>query len=145
MNRRQALASISAASVALALTPKRSLALECFSPVTCKEAKALGMTFRAQKAGGPNAVWVEVKFELKGKLEGVKRVTLRLDEGEKLLVFTTLGNEAGAAGQFKANLMIDRDLLEKAKLWVSSSLGGASVGGAYVLKVSDIDEVKELR
>ena len=56
MNRRQALASLSAASVALALTPKRSLALESFSPVTCKEAKALGVTFRAQKAGGPNAI-----------------------------------------------------------------------------------------
>ena len=66
-------------------------------------------------------------------------------EGEKLLVYTTLSNQAEAAGQFKVSLMVDRDLLDKSKLWISSSLGGASVGGAYVLKLSDIDEVKELR
>ncbi|WP_157369023.1 hypothetical protein [Zavarzinella formosa] len=129
----------------LATAPNRSFALESFSPVTCKEAKALGMTFRAQKAGGPNAVRVEVTFEAKGKLEGVKKVTLRMYDGEKLLVFTTLSNEAEAAGRFKASFMIDRDLLDKSKLWISSSLGGASVGGAYVLNVSDIDEVKGLR
>jgi hypothetical protein len=144
MNRRQALASISAASVALALTPKRSLALESFSPVTCKEAKALGVTFRAQKAG-PNAVWVEMTFEKKGKLEDIRRVTLRAYDGEKLILFTTLSNESEAAGRFKASFQMDRDLLGKSKVWVSSSLGGASVGGAYVITVSDIDEVKELR
>ena len=145
MNRRQALASISAAAAALALTPRRSPALESFSPVTCKEAKALGMAFRAQKAGGANAVWIEVAFEKKGKLKDVKRVTLRAYDGEKLVLFTTLGNEAEAAGRFKASFQMDRDLLGKSKLWVSSSLGGASVGGAYVITVSDVDEVKKLR
>ena len=55
--------------------------LERFAPVTYKEAKALGLKFRAQKAGGPNAVWVEVTFDAKGKLEGVKRVTLACMKG----------------------------------------------------------------
>lgn len=144
MNRRQALAGISALATFTLIT-NRSYAMESIAPVTYEEAKALGLTFRAQNAGGPNSVWLEVAFDLKGKLKDIKRVTLRSYDGDKLLVFTTLNNEADKAGQFKASFMLDRELLAKSKLGISSSLGGASVGGTYLAKLSDIAEIKELR
>jgi hypothetical protein len=119
--------------------------MESIAPVTYEEAKSLGLTFRAQIAGGPNSIWLEVAFDLKGQLDDIKKVTLRCYDGDNLLVFTTLSNEADQPGQFKASFMMDLELLDKSELGISSSLGGESVGGTYLAKVSDIAEVKALR
>ena len=120
---------------------RRESADQC--PIIAKDAKELGLRFRARKSGGPNAVWVELTFEAKGKLTGFTHVDLHMYDGEKLLLTTILNNRSEDASRFQVDFHADRDLLGKATLRVMKFVGEGSDG--YVLKVSDIDEVKELR
>ncbi len=142
MNRRQTLASILTLA-ALILTTTEGHALECLYELGDKEAKEAGMKFRVVKAGGPDAVFVEVTFEAKEKLENTKGVVLSIYDGEKLLVTNTLTNESDKADHFKVNFCINRDLLKKTTLELKQLVGANRVCGR--IKLSDMQEVKDLK
>ena len=143
MNRRQALAGISAATAALALTPNRSVALDFITDINAKDAKELGLTFRSRASGGPNAVWVELTFKAAGKLAGFTHVDLHMYEGEKLLLTTILSNRSELPDHFQVSFHADRDNIDKITLRVMKDVGEGGVG--YVLRVKDVVDVKQLR
>jgi hypothetical protein len=142
MNRRQAIAGISAMTASFALDPSRSVALDSITPINANDAKELGLKFRARAAGGPNAVWVELTFEAAGKLAGFTHVDLHMYDGEKLLLTTILSNRRAGSGHFEVSFFADRGNVDKITLSVMKEVGEGSEG--YVLRVKDVIDLKRL-
>lgn len=141
MNRRQTLTSI-LTFVAMTFAQTHAFALESLYELGNKEAKDAGMKFRVVKAGGPDAVFVEVTFEAKEKLANTKSVILSIYDGEKLLVTNTLANESDKADHFKVSFCINRDMLKKATLDLKQLVGANRVCGR--IKLTEIQEIKDL-
>lgn len=142
MNRRQAIAGVSAMTASLALTPSRSIAMDSIAFVNAERARELGLQVRS-RAAGPDGVWVELEFEPAGKLAGMTHVDLQMHDGKKLLLATILRNNRSGSGHFAVSFTADRCNLGKFTLRVMKDLGLGGVG--YVLRVSEFVDLKQLR
>jgi hypothetical protein len=142
MNRRQALAGISAMTASLALTPSRSFAMISIETVSKDRAKELGLEVRANGAG-PDAVRFELAFETKA-LPRYSRVDLEIRDGGKLLSSSTLWEEPAKPGRVIISFAADRAKLGQFTLRVVTGGGTRNMIG-YDIPVKEFVDLDKLR
>ncbi len=125
----------------LAAAPGRSLAMDSIASTSGEQAEALGMVVRS-KAAGPDAVWVELEFETKGKLMDISHVRLDMRDAKKLLVSSTLQSRSGP-GRIVVNFTVDRSNLDKFTLTALTPSVLGSTG--YELRVKDFVDLQKVR
>jgi hypothetical protein len=135
--------TITALAILLAVAPNRSYALESIEIVTKERAKALGLQIRSN-AAGPDAVRVELEFEIQGELKGYHRVALELHDGGKLLATSTLKEEESKPGRVVVSFAADRAKLDQFTLKVVTQSGPRTRTG-HVIQVKDFVELAKLR
>ena len=97
--------------------PNWCFALIPIENVTPERAKALGLEIRSN-AAGPDAVRVELAFEIKGELQEFSRVDLIMESEGKLLLHSTLQPESSQSGHVVVGFAADRSCLDKLTLRV---------------------------
>ena len=97
--------------------PNWCFALMNLEDVTADRAKALGLEVRSN-AAGPDAVRVELEFEIKGELKDFSRVDLIMQDGGTLLLHSTLQPEPSKPGHVVVGFAADRSQLDKLVLRV---------------------------
>jgi hypothetical protein len=125
------------------LAPHSCLAEMTIEDVSRDRARELGLEIRAKPAG-PDAVRIELEFELKGALKKYDRVELEFRDGKKLLVTTALREEHPKSGRIVVSFAADRAHLDKATLMMvvmDVPLGGSG----YQIRVKDFVELEKLR
>jgi len=132
-----------AAAIFLAATASLSLALEGIEIVTPARAKELGLEIRAN-AAGPDAVRVELEFEVKGELQNYSRVALEIHDAEKLVSTSTLREDPSRPGRILVNFAADRAALNKFTLKVVTQESPRSRVG-HVLRVHEFVDLAKLR
>src|SRR4051812_2773640 len=93
--------------VLLVMTPGTCFAMDSITPISKERAKEMGIEVRT-KVAGPEAVWVGVEFETKGKLKGVTHVDLHVWDGKRLLLATVLRDRRPAPGRVAVSFTADR-------------------------------------
>jgi hypothetical protein len=147
MNRRQALAGLSALTVSLA-APNRSSALGLTAPISTEQAKGLGVEVRSEVAG-PDHVRVELEFTGEGAFKGFSRVDLRIGEGDNppviapSLVTAPLREDRSKPGRVVVGFTADRAHLGRLTLGVI--VPGPDGGSTYLLRVTDFVELETVR
>jgi hypothetical protein len=126
----------------VATTPNRSYALELIEIVTKERAKTLGLEIRSS-AAGPDAIRVELEFEIKGDLKSYHRVALEMHEGDKLLASSTLKEEESKKGHVIVSFAADRAKLGQFRLKVVTLNDDGRNG--HVIKVKDFVDLEKLR
>ena len=114
-------------------------AMDSVTLITREQAKELGMEVRS-KAAGPDAVWVELEFEIKGELKRITHVGLEMWAGKKLLLSSILRDNRPAPERVAVSFTADRSNLDKFTLKVLSHQGLGSVG--YELRVKDLVDLE---
>jgi hypothetical protein len=142
MNRRQALAGISAMTASLALTSSRSFAMMDIEIISQGRAKELGLEVRAN-AAGPDAVRAELGFETK-TLPRYSRVDLEVRDGGKLLLSSTLREEPAEPGRVIVSFAADRARLGQFTLRVVTGVGTRNMIG-YDIPVKEFVDLDRLR
>jgi hypothetical protein len=92
-------------------------ALELIAIVTPDRARELGLEIRSHPAG-PDAVTVELAFDVKGELQNYRRVELEIRDGKKLLLSSTLREERPKPGRVVVSFYADRGHLDNVTLKV---------------------------
>ena len=146
MNRRQALAGLSALTVSLA-APNRSFALWDIEIVSKERAKELGMEVRST-AAGPNLLQVELEFKAEGELKNFTqdplknfgRVELRSGKGDNLALAAPLREDRSKPGRVVVSFTADTAQLDKLTLGVM--VPETDGGSIYDLRVKDFVEMK---
>jgi uncharacterized protein (TIGR03067 family) len=141
-NSMRTIISIAVLTFLLVTAPGVCFAEDVIDIVSKERAKELGMEIRA-KAAGPDAVRVELEFELKGKLKRFSHVDLEMRDGEKLLVSSTLQEERSRPGRVVVRFAADRSNLDKLTLQVlvQENLGRA----VYVIRVKEFVDLEKVR
>ena len=85
--------------------------------VSKEKAKELGLEIRA-KSSGPDAVSVELEFELTGEFTNYERVDLEFGDPNKFLVTSSLKEESAQPGNILVRFVADRANLHKITLCV---------------------------
>lgn len=95
------------------------------------------------KAAGPDAVRVELEFQVEGELKKFSRVDLRFSEGEQSLLTAPLQEDRSQPGRVVVSFVADCTRLDKIKLWVMVPfpLGGT----AYEVHVEDFVKLESGR
>ena len=109
--------------------------------LSTNEAKVMGVEVRATPAG-PEACWLELEFQTKGKFkeynpERSSHVELEIRDGEKSLVsYVALLEQHPTPGHVRVRFLANRALLGKLILTIVVG-DGAMVGGAYELHLKE--------
>ena len=111
--------------------------------VSKARAKELGMEIRSN-AAGPDAVRVELEFEIKGELKSCSRVDLEFREGGKFLVSSSLREDRSKSGRVVVSFAADRAHLDKLTLRVVVQPAPRDMTG-YELRVKDFVELEKVR
>lgn len=117
-------------------------AMDSIEPLSKERVKALGMVIRSKPAG-PDAVWVELEFEVRGELKDVTHVGLEMWSGKKLLLSATLRDNRPSPGHVAVSFTAARSDLDKLNLRVLSDQGLGSVG--YQFRVKDVVDSETVR
>ena len=121
--------------------PNWCFALISLENVTPERAKALGMEIRTN-AAGPDAVRVELEFEIKGDLKDFSRVDLIMEGEGKLLLHSTLQPDPSQPGHVVVGFAVDRSQLDKLTLRV---LTGEGLRVGHDLQVKEFVDLTKLK
>jgi hypothetical protein len=127
--------------VLLLVAPGMCFAMDSITPISKERAKELGIEVHS-KAAGPDAIWVGLEFETKGKLKSVTHVDLHMWDGKKLLLSTILRDNRPSPGRVAVSFTADRSSLDKLTIRVLSDMGLGSVG--YSLHVKDLVDLEKV-
>src|SRR5262245_11805972 len=116
-----------------AVAPTPGFALASLAQVTKEKAKEMGFEFRAQPSG-PEAVWVELEFDVKGLLKDYERVDLTFGGRDASLVSSTLKEESSKPGRILVRFHADRAHLNQVTLRV---VAGRGMRVVYDIPVKD--------
>jgi hypothetical protein len=109
--------------------------------VSKERAKEMGMEVRALGAG-PEGVWVEVEFELKGELKSFNRVNLEISDGKKLVLSSALlPEERAKPGHVLVVFTAGRAQLDKINLTVVVGIGDVGYG----VRVKEFVDLAKIR
>ena len=133
--------SISVLTFLLVAASSPCFAMMSIAHVSTERARELGMEIRS-KAAGPDAVRVELEFEIKGELKSYGRVDLEISEGGKLRLFASLKEEQSRPGRVVVSFSADRANLDKITLRVVVGMPMNMVG--YELRVKDFLAMEKL-
>lgn len=102
------------AVVFLLMAPGWSPAMNSVEILSKPRAKELGLEIRS-RAAGPDAVWVELEFALKGDLKDITHVDLEMWAGKTLLLSTLLRDRRPVPGRVAVGFTV------RAPSWTRSS------------------------
>lgn len=122
--------------------PSLCSAFESIEIVTQERAKALGLEIRSN-AAGPDAVLVELEFEIKGELKGYGRVALEMHAEGKLILTSTLKEGTSKSGHVVVSFVADRTKLGELTLKVVEMSGGTRVG--HIIPVKEFVDLEKLK
>ncbi len=142
-----AIRSFSAVFAVLAAFSLSAHAMISFSYLKPEKAKEIGVKVQS-KGAGPDGVWIEVNFDVKGALKDYSpekrysRVELRIEgtgkgENEQTsLVTAGLLENRPKPDRVSVSFSAERSQLDKFEVWIVIG-GGLFDGGAHVLKMEE--------
>ena len=135
----------SLAAVALLVTTSNLCsALEGIEFVTKERAWELGLEVRAH-AAGPQALRIELEFEVKGELQNYSRVAFEMYDGDKLIASSTLKEEPLAKpGRIVVGIAADRASLNKMTLKVVTQSSARTRVG-HILRLHEFVDLANVR
>lgn len=137
----QHIRNLSLLAILFLALPDWCFALVKLENVTPDRAKALGLEVRSN-AAGPDAVRVELEFEIKGDLQKFSRVDLIMEAEGKLLLHSTLQLERSKPGHVVVGFAADRSHLDKLTLRVITGEGLRVGHDLQVKEFVDLTKIK---
>ena len=139
----RAIQRLSIVTLLLVVAPSLCCALEFIENVTPERAKALGLEIRSN-AAGPDAVRIELHFEAKGELKDYTRVALEMQDGDRLILTSTLQEEKSTPGRVVVSFAADRTKLDKITLKVVTQQSPRGRVG-HVLQMKEFVDLEKVR
>jgi hypothetical protein len=118
--------------ILLVLAPL-ALAFMPIEIVSKERAKELGIEVSV-RAAGPDAAGIEMTFEPRGDLRNFLRVDLSIQNGDKLVLHSTMKEQKNQSGKITVYFAVARDQIDKCTLRIVSGQPGDLSGSDVPLK-----------